>query len=91
MRTAILYSPIDPAGEQGPLGSARSVISLTHVLPPWAQQLPHLGPALCHSALPVMGIYPGMPLDVTVTQPTAWASPHSGPAPAPPLPAPLAA
>lgn len=55
MRTAILYSPIDPAGEQGPLGTARSVISLTHVLPPWAQQLPHLGPALCHPALPVMG------------------------------------
>lgn len=49
-----MYSPIDPAGEQGPLGTAPSVISLTHVLP-WAQQLPHLGLALCHLALPAMG------------------------------------
>lgn len=54
MRTATLYSPIDPAGEQGPLGTAPSVISLTHVLP-WAQQLPHLGPSLCHLALSAMG------------------------------------
>lgn len=48
MRTAILSSPIDPAGEQGPLGTAPSVVSLTHVLP-------YLGPALCHLALPAMG------------------------------------
>lgn len=57
MRTAILYSLIDPAGEQGPLGTAPSFISSTHVLP-WALQLPHLGKALRHLSPPAMGHLP---------------------------------
>ena len=57
MRTATLYSPIDPAGEQGPLGTVPQAMAPTHVLP-WALQLPHLGTALCHLFPPAMGHLP---------------------------------
>lgn len=59
MRTAILYSPIDPAGEQGPLGTAPSAITPVHILL-WALLLPHLGTILHHlSPLLPSGIFPG--------------------------------
>lgn len=57
-RTAILYSPIDPAGEQGPLGTAPSAITPTHILP-WALLLPQWGLTLRHLSPPPWDIAPG--------------------------------
>lgn len=83
MRTAILYSPIDPAGEQGPLGTAPSAITPTHILP-WALLLPHLGAILYH-------LSPGVPPGVAVTPAHSLGIPRSGPSPVPRSLTPLAA
>lgn len=87
MRTAILYSPIDPAGEQGPLGTVPSTVAPTHVLP-WALQLPHLGTALRHLYPPAMGYLPRNARGCGCDPSTQPGQTCSGPSPAPPFPAP---
>lgn len=83
MRTAILYSPIDPAGEQGPLGTAPSAITPVHILL-WALLLPHLArsyiicPHSCHRASSQE-----LPPGVAMTPEHSLGIPRSGPSPVP--------
>lgn len=60
MRTATLFSPIDPAGEQEPLDTAPSAVTPTRALS-WALQLPCLGRAQHYLSPPAVGHLPRNP------------------------------